>query len=200
MTNRKRWNSDRIIYLDPNFVAEKYQSVSGERPTTYLSTSQGRKTDGPPHVFAAEALSVETRSFPNSITEMLGAISDELEKYPAFDPSGFRNYSGTETGWVEGSFTMGEWRETKNYMTSDEVTTSGLMFEIKGAEHEYALLAQPQLFSANIGSLLTVPDAIRRYIGIPIRALGRALYYVEDANRFVFTPHLIVEAQEATAH
>ena len=70
------------------------------------------------------------------------------------------------------------------------------MYEIKGKNCSYALLAQSQLFSSNIGSLISASPAIRRYIGIPSKILGRILYFLEDANRFVITPYLIIESEK----
>jgi hypothetical protein len=186
----------KLIYIDSDFISSIYEEVKKVSPKTQFSKTQGIKADGSIKIFSAGVQSQETKSFTLSSFEMLKDIYDELENYPQFKPKDFKNYKGTQTVWFNGEFTMGEWVGTKNEATSEAEIQTHIMYEIKGKDYDYALLAQPQLFSSNIGSLIEASPAIRRYIGIPIKAFGRVLYYLEDANRFVVTPYLIIETEK----
>jgi hypothetical protein len=186
----------QLIYLDSDFISLVYENITNESPQTYFSKTQGNKGDGYDDLFSSDIQSKETKSFNKSSLAMIKDIYDELKKYPQFESKDFKNYEGTQTVWFDGQFTMGEWINSKNAGTEKEEKQNHIMYEIKGKDCDYALLAQPQLFSSNIGSLIEASPAIRRYIGIPIKALGRVLYYLEDANRFVVTPYLIIESEK----
>ena len=154
-----------------------------------------KKTDLNDAVFISESLSVETRTFETSSINMISVVLSELEKYPQFEPERFKNYQGTITCWFSGEFTMGTWTHTTDVGGLDEKTQSHSMYEVSGSKFTYALLAQPHLFASNIGSLLLASPAIQRYIGIPVRVIGRVLYFLEDADRFVVAPYLILESE-----
>jgi hypothetical protein len=184
---------DSLIYLDSDFVSSIYEAAIGESPRTRFTNTQGRKGDNT-NAFFSHVESAEIREFEKSSHEMLVSIMDELEKYPHFDPLTFRNYEGTTVGWFVGRFTMGEWTHTVIKGDTIEKSRSDVVYEIFAEPNNYTLLAQPHLFTANIGSLIDSSPAIRANIGIPVRTLGRVLYLVEDANRFVVSPYLVLES------
>jgi hypothetical protein len=186
-----------LIYLDSEFISLVFENITKESPKTYFSKTQGKKGDINDGIFSADILSNETKSFTKSAVEMLKDIYVDLEKYPNFSPDNFKNYEGTQTVWFNGEFTMGEWTHTVSVGNEVKDKQSHIMYEIQSEKHTYALLAQPQLFTANIGSLISASPAIRRYIGIPTKTLGRVLYFLEDGNRFVTTPYLIIEAEKS---
>jgi len=94
-----------------------------------------------------------------------------------------------KTVWIEGQLTIGAWNSPKE---SDE--TAYKLFEVKSGDTDYSLIVQPELFSSNIGALLTTNLVLRANIGIPVKLLGRVLYLVEDISSFVVCPYLIVES------
>lgn len=183
---------NKIIYLDPDFISSMYEEITEESPKTQFTKTQGAKGGSSIKILSAEIQSQETRSFGISSLEMLRTIFERLEEYPEFDATTFKNHVGTQTVWLNGLFTLGEWRDATRGKDGEK-PESHVMFEIKAKEYDIALLAQPESFSSNIGSLANVSKAIRRFIGIPALALGRVLYFVEDANLYVVAPYLIIE-------
>lgn len=193
--NISEYAPNRIIYLDSDFISSMYEEITGESPKTQFTKAQSSKGGGSLGIMRAEVQSQETRSFGISSIEMLGGIFEKLEEYPDFDASAFKNYSGTQTVWLKGLFTMGEWSDTTTTKDGDK-SENYVMFEMKSEGFDIAFLVQPESFSSNIASLVGASKAIRRYIGIPALALGRVLYFVEDANRYVVAPYLIIEPSD----
>ena len=187
---------NRIIYLDPDFISSMYEEIKGESPKTQFTKTQGTKGGGSIKILSAEIQSQETRSFGISSQEMLREIFEQLDEYPDFDAAKFKNYEGTQTVWLEGLFTMGEWKDTKTNKDGEQSEESYVMFEMTADDYSIAFLAQLESFSSNIGSLTSVSKGLRRFIGIPALALGRVLYFVEDAKRYVVAPYLIIEPGE----
>ena len=186
----------KLVYIDSDFISSIYEETKKVSPKTQFSKTQSIKADSSIKIFSAGVQSQETKSFTLSSYEMVKNIYDELEKYHCFEPKNFKNCEGTQTVWFDGLFTMGELIYTKNAGTEKEEKQTHIIYEIKGEDYKYALLAQPQSFSSNIGSLIDASPGIRRYIGIPIKALGRVLYFLEDFNFFVVTPYLIIETEK----
>lgn len=184
-----------LIYLDPDYISSVYESITNDSPTTYFSRTQGKKGDRG-EIFNSDVHSNETKSFTKSSLGMLKTVYSELEKYLDFVPLDFENYNGTQTVWFSGDFTMGDWKYAKTVGGEEKESQTQIFYEIKGEKYSYALLAQPHLFSSNIGTLINASPAIRRYIGIPAKTLGRVLYFLKDANFFVVTPYIIIETQK----
>ena len=178
----------KLIYMDADFISSKYEEIKNVSPETQFSKTEGMKADGGIAILKAGVHSQETRTFKLSSVKMLKEIYEELELYPKFQPVSFKNYEGTQTVWIEGQLTMGAWKSPKE---SDE--SAYKLFEVRAGDIHYSLIVQPESFSSNIGALLTASLALRANIGIPVKLLGRVLYFVEDISSFVVCPYLIVE-------
>jgi hypothetical protein len=179
---------DKLIYLDPDFISSKYEEIKGISPTTQFTKTEGMKADGGFPFLSAGVHTQETKTFKLSSIQMFDAIRDKLESYPNFQPENFRNYQGTQTVWIEGELTMGEWRVPDDLSSSSEK-----YFEFKSGKVHYSFIVQPENFSSNIGALLTISSALRSNIGIPVKVLARILYLVEKIPSFVACPYLIFE-------
>ena len=180
---------DKLLYLDPDYISSKYEEIKKVSPTTQFSRTEGRKGEaGIPSVLKADIHSQETRTFSLSSIQMLKDIYDDLALMRDFRQKEFQNYQGTQTGWIKGELTLGEWVSPRVPESS-----SFKQFEIKSDGIGYSLIIQPQNFSSNIGALLTASAALRANIGVPIKALVRVLFLVEDIPSFVTCPYLILE-------
>ncbi|MDQ3753101.1 MAG: hypothetical protein M3371_00020 [Acidobacteriota bacterium] len=178
----------KLIYMDADFISSKYEEIRNISPETQFSKTEGMKADGGISILTAGIHSQETRTFKLSSVKMLKEIYEELESYASFQSGSFKNYEGTQTVWIEGHLTIGAWKPPKE---PDE--SAYKLFEVKAGDIDYSLIVQPESFSSNIGALLTASLALRANIGIPVKLLGRVLYFVEDISSFVVCPYLIVE-------
>lgn len=179
---------DRLIYLDPDFVSSKYEEIKGVSPTTQFTRTEGMKADGKFTILSAGVHSQEAKTFSLSSYQMLKAIYDELERYPSFDPAKFANYQGTQTVWLEGQLTTGEWSfpgapESSIYKN----------FELHAEVARYSFIVQAEYFRSGFGGLLTAFSALKRDIGVPVKVLARVFYLVENIPSFVACPYLIFE-------
>ena len=55
-----------LVYLDRDFIASRYEIVSGLSPESQITKTHGKKAGGSIPVFSAEISAVETRTFPIS--------------------------------------------------------------------------------------------------------------------------------------
>ena len=76
-----------LIYLDVEFVALRYEEITGDAPSSQFTKTEGMKAGLKIPVLSAGVHTQETRSYQLSSLGMLKKIWGDLSKYPSFDKS-----------------------------------------------------------------------------------------------------------------
>ena len=176
---------DDILYIDVDFLADKFEEKTGTAPRTLISKSESMGAEANALFLKSGLNSQITKQFSSSSQSMLNNLLDVLDKYKKHDPK-LEPGVKPQNVWVVGSLTIGQWGDEKNSEKALNV-----FFEVKCGEHSYSLLPKNEYFLAGIEALQIVSPALQRYIQIPVRMLCKVLYPLPDICTFVVTPYLI---------
>ena len=138
---------DELLYLDVEFLSEKYEEQTGVAPNTVVSKNEGMKAQAGIPFLKSGLHSQVTKQYSSSNQTMLRAVLKSIEEYPVFEPNlepGLRPCNV----WVEGSFSIGQWGEEPNSKEAVNV-----FFEVESGEFCYSLLPQNEYFLANLETL-----------------------------------------------
>lgn len=177
---------DNLLYLDIDFLSEKYEEESNVAPNTVISKNEGMDAQAGISFLKSKLHSQITKQFTVSNQVMLKAIKKTIEQYPESSHS-------LEVGlvpqncWVNGTLAIGQWVNDKK---PDE--TLNKFYEITSGEIMYSLLPQNEYFLANLQALQTISPALQRYINIPVKMLCKLLYPLPDIKTIVATPYIII--------
>jgi hypothetical protein len=129
-----------LLYLDLDFLADKYEEVTGTAPKTVISKNEGMDAQAGISFLKSGLHSQVTRQFTSSSQTMLNAVTKKLGEYPdykaSFDP-GFKPLNA----WIKGRLTIGQWGKEKNSKTALNV-----FFEVKAGDVSFALLPKNEYF------------------------------------------------------
>ncbi len=176
---------DDLLYLDIDFLAEKYEEETGTAPNTIISKNEGMDAQAGISFLKSKLHSQVTKKFSVSNREMLKKTQKRLSDYPTANLELKPGMSPVNT-WVEGRLSIGQWGKDKNSQDSINV-----FYEIKSSNFSYSLLPQNEYFLANLQALEIISPALQRYIDIPVNMLCKVLYPLPDINTFVVTPYII---------
>lgn len=176
---------EELLYLDLDFLGDKYEEETGTAPKTLISKNEGMDAQASIPFVKSGLHSQITKQYTISSQAMFNKLAKSLEKYPTHDMSLEPGTKPTNV-WVNGSLTIGQWGNDKNSETALNV-----FFEIRTNNIKYTLLPNKAYFIANIEALEIISPALRRWIQIPVRMLCRLLYPLPDINTFVVTPYLL---------
>ena len=174
-----------LLYLDLDFLADKYEQITGTAPKTVISKNEGMDAQAGISFLKSGLHSQVTRQFTTSSQSMLKVVSSSLEGYPTHDPS-FEPGQKPINVWVNGRLTIGQWGEDKNSENALNV-----FFEIKNGDHRYTLLPKNEYFLANVEALEIISPALQRWIQIPVCMFCKILYPLPDIHTFVVAPYLL---------
>jgi len=176
---------DRLLYLDIDFLAEKYEEETGIAPKTVISKNEGMDAQAGITFLKSKLHSQVTKQFSVSNQTMLKAIQERLNGYTATMPKLEPGMLPQNT-WIEGKLTIGRWGEEKN--SEKELN---VFYEVTNEKFTCSLLPQNEYFMANLQALEIISPALQRYIQIPVKMLGKILYPLPDIETFVVTPYII---------
>jgi hypothetical protein len=182
---------DNLVYFDVEFVALKYEEITGDAPSSQLTRTEGMKAGLGIPVFSAGVHTQETRRYQLSSLGMLKKIWGTLEKYPSFDKNIHDTINKPQIVWVQGRITVSIWGNPKD---KDEKFTYFQMLDDK-ENTDFSLVTKAEYTSSGYDSLFEVSPAIQNNINIPISALVKILYYSTIGKSFVSTPFLIIERE-----
>ncbi|KAB7698130.1 hypothetical protein [Plesiomonas shigelloides] len=178
-------NYDDILYLDVDFLANKYEEATGIAPKTVVSKNEGMDAQAGISWLKSKIHSQVTKQFTSSNFVMLKNVDSILNQYPVHEPD-LKAGVPPINAWIEGRLTIGQWGDQPN---SD--TATNIFYEIKTKEFSYSLLTQNEYFLANLQALEFISPALRRFIQIPVRVLCKVLYPLPDIKTFVVTPYIV---------
>lgn len=179
-------NLDNILYLDVDFLTNKYEEETGMAPNTLLSKDEGMNAQAGVSFLKSKLHSQITKQFSTSSRVMLKAIDANLKNYPPHEPD-LNPGIAPVNAWIEGYLTIGNWSRNKD----GKGPVTDVFYEIVTNEIRYSLLPQSEYFLANLGALENVSEGLRRYIKIPVKALCKVLYPLPDIKFIVATPYII---------
>lgn len=177
---------DNLLYLDVDFLSEKYEERTNVAPNTVISKNEGMDAQAGISFLKSKLHSQVTKQFTVSNQVMLKAIKKTIEQYPESNHS-LGTGLAPKNCWVNGTLSIGEWVNEKK---PDE--TLNKFYEIKSGEITYSLLPQNEYFLANLQALQTISPALQRYINIPVKMLCKLLYPLPDIKTIVATPYIII--------
>jgi hypothetical protein len=179
--------TDKLIYLDAEFISAKYEEIKKVNPATQLTRTEGLKAGISVPMLSAGAHTQETKSFSISTRQMYQEISKDIEKYPNFEPERFENHKGTKIVWLEGEITIAEW------VGSQDKDDRYEFYELGIDNKRVAFLTHREYFASGFSEVFEASTALKGNISIPVRVLARVMWYVETAKNYTACPYLIFE-------
>ncbi len=180
-------NDDYLIYLDLEFISRKYEEIFDENPSSIITKQEGGSAGVKAFFANAGITTQESRSFSITSRQMLHALWKQLnqqyENLVQFD-----NYQGTDIAWINGSLTLGEWRDSGSKEPGYE------FYQLNHDSEQTAFLTEESYFSAGFAKIFGASVALKGNIGIPVKCLARIMWHVEDAKNYVACPYIIVES------
>ena len=185
-----KFDDDRLIYLDLEFISRKYEAHFGQDPATKITKQEGC-TAGLKALFATAGISTqESRTYSVTSRQMLHNLWAHLiETYPLFE--NFQNYQGTKLVWMQGELTLAEWTPSGSKRKGFE------FFQLNNGVQRTAFLADKSYFSAGFAEVFDASMALKGNIGIPVYCLARVMWNVEAAMNYVACPYIITERIES---
>ncbi|WP_054691343.1 hypothetical protein [Desulfosarcina cetonica] len=190
-TKMEQFKLDNLIYLDVEFIALKYEEITGNAPSSQLTRTEGMKAGLGIPVLSAGVHTQETRSYQLSSLGMLKRIWMDLEKYSSFEKNIHATIEKPQIFWVQGHITVSIWGNPKD---KDEKYSYFQMLDKDNTD--FSLVTKGEYTSSGYDSLLEISPAIQNNINIPVNALVKILYHSTVGKSFVSTPFLIFEKKK----
>jgi hypothetical protein len=184
-----------LVYLDRDFVAGKYEIISGQSPSSQITKTQGKKAGAAIPVFSAEVSAVETRSFPISTLEMLAAVIPTIREEGDIDPSTFRRDMPSRVGWVTatlGTLTARPSKGAQGTPTYEQGDEQGC-FTLQSGSVELALITTPDYFVSGLDALLKMHKVLLRDLTMPVRAFVRVIAAQNYMDDWIAIPYVMHE-------
>lgn len=178
-----------LLYLDLDFLADKFEEETGTAPKTVISKNEGMEAHAGFSFLKSGLHSQVTRQFVSSSQTMLSAVESKLAAYPDYKVS-FESGHKPTNAWIKGRLTIGQWGDDEK----NSKTALNVFFEVKAGEDRFALLPKNEYFLANLEALEIISPALQRWIQIPVRVLAKVLYPLPDIQTVVVTPYIILAA------
>ena len=169
---------DALVYLDRDYIADRYEVVTGVSPKTMVTKNQGKKAGADIPFFSAEVSAQETRSYPVSTFEMLRTLQSNLDEEPILDPNAFAIDAASRFGWVEGDLSVFRARSTTKDKSGDEVVLAqGEHFSIRNRSTKIglALITTAEYFTSGLDTLQKLQRTVLKELSMPVRAYVRVL-------------------------
>ncbi len=183
-------NPDSIVYVDVEFIAQKYEEVTGIPAQSVMTRTEGGQAGVRIPFASAGVHTQESRSYPVSSTKMLQEVFDKLKtSYGSIDFDVWENGKGSCLGWIKGSLTVGEWVRKVN----QEEKERHKYYELHCGSKRVCLLPRSDYFYPGFSDLLAQSEALMSNIDFPVLMLVRALYYAQVSRTHVCVPLLALE-------
>ena len=188
-----------LVYLDRDFVAGRYEIVSGTSPASQITKTQGKKAGGSIPVFSAEISAVETRTFPISTLEMLANVLPTLADEPDIASKDFKIGMHSQVGWIDATLqtltakTSTGLKGTPGYKEGEEQGC----FALHGSAAKLALITTPEYFSSGLDALLKMHKVLLRDLSMPVRALVRVIAAQNYMDEWIAIPYVMYERRDA---
>ena len=199
--------TEKLIYLDTDFVSRLYEDEKGVSTKTTIIRSQTLEASASIALFSGGGSTMESRSYEISSTQMLSEIRKRLEKYEDFEAESFKKDSPSAYFWVDGVLTISKIKVTRTHSTitlagppksneqpSKQIVGEEAYFCIKGGDFRFALSASDQFFVPGVAAFKGMAHIAIKQLGLPCRALIRVFSAETNAKEWLATPLIIYDA------
>jgi hypothetical protein len=177
----------RLIYLDREFIADRYEVVTRQSPDTTITKNQGKKAGAAIPLFSAEVSAQETRSYKVSTLGMLaetwGALSSETD----VDLTSFASGMVSRYGWFEGPLSV--------HTAKSSVAESGHFNIRQSPDVALSLISTPEYFLSGLGTFVKLQETVLKKMSIPVRAYVRVMAAQDHMTQWVAVPLVILERE-----
>lgn len=193
---------EATLYLDRGYIADLYEVVTGESPSTMISMNHSKKAGAAIPVFSAEVSAHETRSFQVSTFAMLSSALTVLKNEPHLDAATFTSGMTSKHGWVEGELTVFKVRSTvQQHKTGEHETLSeGEYFQLREKPGvDIALITTPEYFALGLNTFLKMKETLLKEMSLPVRAYVRVMAAQSHLKQWVAVPLVIFERRSGAS-
>ena len=186
-----------LVYLDRGYIADLYEVLTGESPSTLITKNQGKKAGAQIPIFSAEISAQETRSFPVSTFEMLSKTLSMLQSEPPLSPQDFQPEMISRYGWIDGKLTVFKVKSTVQKTTGEhETLAADAFFQLNARPSlDLALITTPEYFALGLDTFLRMQQTLLKDMSIPVRAFVRVLAAKSHTDQWVAVPLVVLEKQ-----
>jgi hypothetical protein len=185
-----------LVYLDRDFVAGRYEILSGVSPNSQITKAQGKKAGATIPVFSGEVSAVETRTFSVSSLEMLATVMPALKTECDLESTSFRRNMPSKTGWVNATLATLTVATTRRQAGSEEyVKQDEQGYFTLEASHglKLALITVPDYFVSGLDALTKMHQVLVRDLAMPVRALVRVIAAQSYLDQWIAVPYIMFE-------
>lgn len=193
---------ERLVYLDRAYVADLYEVLTGESPSTQITRSQNKKAGAQIPVFSAEVSAGETRSFPVSTFAMLSKVLPVLEGEQSLDPQSFKPEMPSAYGWIEGELTVFKVQSSRREHSGEYTQLAAdAFFQLRAQRAvDLALITAPDYFAYGLNTFLRMQDTLLKELSLPVRAFMRTLAAQSHTGQWVAVPLVVLEKSNSGLH
>lgn len=186
--------SDKIVYLDSEFISSKYEEIKKVQPNTEFTKVQGGKANASLPFFSAGVHTQEIRKFKISSIQMFLEIKEELLKYEDISIYSNVDEKFPKIGWVTGKLSTSEWRDSQ----TKELDGDPYFYIGEEQEDNFPLIAKSEYFSSGVSQLLNLPTPFQRNIGFQVKALIKIFHVSSFSQKYyISTPFVIHEYKKS---
>lgn len=186
-----------LIYLDREYIADRYEVATGQSPDTTITKNQGKKAGAAIPVFSAEVSAQETRSFKVSTLGMLAHTYNELTSEPELDSSKFAQEMRSKYGWFIGELTVYQAKSSvQRSGGTNEVLAESEHFQIRQSPtSSLSLITTQEYFLSSLGTLVKLQKTVLKEMSIPVRAFVRVVAAQDHMKQWIAVPLVILERE-----
>jgi len=186
----------KLIYLDRDYIADFYEVMTGESPSTTVTKNQSKKAGATIPVFSAEVSAQETRSYQVSTIEMLALTWDKLNAEPSIDSTKFASGMTSRYGWFEGELSVHQTKSSTQRGGEVLVTAESEHFHIwQSSTSALSLITTPEYFLSGLGTLVKLQKTALKEMSVPVRAYVRVLAAHDHFNQWIAIPLVLLERE-----
>lgn len=184
----------KLIYLDRDYIADLYEVMTGESPSTTVTKNQSKKAGAAIPAFSAEVSAQETRSYKVSTLEMLALTWDKLNAEPDIDSTKFASGMTSQYGWFEGELSVYQATTSTQHGGKVQVTAESEHFQIRQSPTSaLSLITTPEYFVSGLGTLVKLQKTVLEEMSIPIRAYVRVVAAHDHFKQWIAIPLVLIE-------
>ncbi|MGV7167600.1 hypothetical protein [Xanthomonas citri] len=201
--------SERLIYLDSEFVSRLYESEFDYSPKTQITRTEGIQASASIAFLSGGGNSSESRSYSISSLEMLDKLHNRIINYPDFATLDYKMDSPSTYCWIEGALGISKIKVTRTKQTitligksnpnksekSEELVGEEAFFSFKSGDAKFALSPTDQYFMSGIAAFKGLTHLLVDRLSLPSRALVRVFSANTSFGEWIATPLVIYDTE-----
>jgi hypothetical protein len=194
--------SEKLIYLDSEFISRLYESEFNCSPKTQITRTQGVQASASVAFFSGGGNSSETRSYGISSLEMLDKLNNRLLQYRDFADLDYKMDLPSAYCWLEGFLGISKIKVTRTKQTitligkpepgkkksREEFIGEEAFFSFNCGNAKFALSPTDQYFMSGISAFKGLTHLLVDRLSLPSRALVRVFSANTSFGEWIATP------------